>query len=243
MKADPAAQRKLLDLAGIDAELARLAHRRATLPELAALTAAELAVRAAKDKLVEVGTAAGDLDREIRRLERDVDGVRTRTARDHQLLTTAAAKQAVDLQHELETLAKRQAVLEDEQLELMEQREAVGGDVSHSEVVLATAEQEVDAVVARRDTAFADIDAAHAGRSRDRSAATASLPADLLTAYDTRRARHGVGAAALVARRCQACRIELDNTSLSELRAAPADAIVHCEECGVILVRTVESGL
>ena len=30
---------------------------------------------------------------------------------------------------------------------------------------------------------------------------------------------------------------------MSELRAAPADEIVHCEECGVILVRTPESGL
>lgn len=243
MKAEPTVQRRLLDLAATDAELARLAHRRAALPELAQLTAAELAVRAAKDKLVEVETSAGDLDREIRRLERDVDGVRTRTARDHALLTTAAAKQAVDLQHELETLGRRQAVLEDEQLELMEQREAVGGDIAYAQVVLATAEQEVDVVVGRRDTAFADIDAAHAGRGRDRAAMTAGLPAELLTAYDVRRARHGVGAAALVARRCQACRLELDNTSLAELRAAPADAIVHCEECGVILVRTVESGL
>jgi hypothetical protein len=30
---------------------------------------------------------------------------------------------------------------------------------------------------------------------------------------------------------------------LSELRAAPADEIVYCAECGVILVRTPDSGL
>ena len=51
------------------------------------------------------------------------------------------------------------------------------------------------------------------------------------------------GAAALLQRRCQACRLELDRTALSELRAAPSDEIVYCEECGVILVRTPESGL
>jgi len=31
--------------------------------------------------------------------------------------------------------------------------------------------------------------------------------------------------------------------SLAALRAAPSDEIVYCEECGVILVRTPESGL
>ena len=185
MKADPAVQRRLLDLAEIDAELTRLAHRRRNLPEHAELTDAEAAVRTAKDKLVEVETAAGDLDRDIRRIERDVDGVRARTERDNKMLTGAGigAKQASDLQHELETLARRQSVLEDEQLEIMEQREAIGADVDHSRAAL------------------------------------------------------------LLQRRCQACRLELDRTAISELRAAPDDEVVHCEECGVILVRTKESGL
>ncbi len=101
MKADPAVQRRLLDLAEVDAELSRLAHRRRTLPEVAELAVAEAAVRTAKDKLVEVETQAGDLDRDIRRIERDVEGVRTRTERDNQLLAGSgiAAKQAADLRH------------------------------------------------------------------------------------------------------------------------------------------------
>jgi predicted nucleic acid-binding Zn-ribbon protein len=32
-------------------------------------------------------------------------------------------------------------------------------------------------------------------------------------------------------------------TAIAELKAAPADDLVHCEECGVILVRTEASGL
>jgi predicted nucleic acid-binding Zn-ribbon protein len=245
VKADPAVQRRLLDLAEVDAELSRLAHRRRNLPEHAELTAAETAVREAKDKLVEVETAAGDLDRDIRRIERDVEGVRARTERDNQLLAGAgiSAKQAADLQHELETLARRQSVLEDEQLEIMEQREAVGADVEHSRVVLATAEQELSAVTERRDNALVDIDTSEAGRRRAREEVLATLPADVVAVYERRREQRGVGAAALVARRCQACRLELDRTALAELKAAPADDIVHCEECGVILVRTEASGL
>jgi predicted nucleic acid-binding Zn-ribbon protein len=245
MKAEPQVQQRLLDLADVDAELTRLAHRRRTLPEHATLAAAETAVRTAKDKLVETEAAAGDLDRDIRRLERDVDAVRARAQRDNALLAGAgiSAKQAADLQHELDTLARRQAVLEDEQLEVMEQREAIGVDVEHSRSLLAAAEREVSEIAERRDTEVADIDAAEAGRRRARAEAVAQLPADLLAGYDRRREQRGVGAALLQQRRCQACRLELDRTALSELRAAPADEIVYCAECGVILVRTPDSGL
>jgi predicted nucleic acid-binding Zn-ribbon protein len=245
VKADPAVQRRLLDLAEVDAELTRLAHRRRTLPEHAALTEAEEAVRAGKDKLVEVETAAGDLDRDIRRIERDVEGVRARTERDNTMLASAGigAKQATDLQHELETLARRQSVLEDEQLEIMEQREAVGVDVEHSRGALAAAEQELTAITERRDTALADIDAAEAGRRRAREEVVATVPADVLAVYERRRESRGIGAAALLQRRCQACRLELDRTAIAELRAAAPDELVRCEECGVILVRTKESGL
>lgn len=245
MKAEPAVQRRLLGLAEVDAELNRLAHRRRTLPEHAELTEAETAVRTSKDKLIAVETVAGDLDRDIRRLERDVEGVRARTDRDNTLLAGAGvgAKQASELQHELETLARRQGVLEDEQLEVMEQREAVGVDVDHARGEVAAAEQELAGITERRDTALKDIDASADGRSRDRTSIAADIPADLLTAYERRREQRGTGAAALVARRCQACRLELDRTALGALRAAPADEIVYCEECGVILVRSNESGL
>jgi predicted nucleic acid-binding Zn-ribbon protein len=245
MKADPAVQRRLLDLAEADGELARLAHRRRTMPEHAQLVEAESAVRAAKDKLIAVETTAGDLDRDIRRLERDVDGVRARAERDNTLLAGAGigARQATELQHELETLARRQTVLEDEELEVMEQREAVGVDVEHSRSELAAAEQAVGEIVERRDSALADIDAAETGRRRDRGEIAMNLPADLLVLYDKRREQRGTGAAVLLQRRCQACRLELDRTALAALRAAPSDEVVFCEECGVILVRTPESGL
>ena len=245
MKADPAVQRRLLDLAGVDGELARLTHRRRTLPEHAALTAAETAVRRAKDALVEIETRAGDLDRDIRRLERDVEAVQARTDRDQKILAGAGvgAKQANDLQHELDTLARRQGVLEDEQLEVMEQREAVGMDVAHAQRVLIEAEHEQGAVAERRDTALLDIDSAEAGRRRERERVVATLPADLLAEYDRRRARSGTGAALLRERRCGACRLELDRTALAALRAAPPDEVMHCEECGTVLVRTAESGL
>ncbi|MBP2369177.1 zinc ribbon domain-containing protein [Pseudonocardia parietis] len=239
MKADPTAQAKLLQLAEVDAELGRLAHRRKTLPEHQQLAEAEQRVRDAQDAVVRAETRAGDLDRDIARLERDVEGVRSRVERDRSLLSGSGvnAKQATELQHELDTLARRQGVLEEEQLEIMEEREAVGVELDHAAGERKTAEDEVAEVTGRRDTVVADLDASRTGRDRARGELVAVLPADLLADYERLRARGQVGAGALSESRCGACRLELDRTFLSQIRGKPADDVAHCEECGAILVR------
>ncbi|MBW0105253.1 zinc ribbon domain-containing protein [Pseudonocardia sp. KRD291] len=245
MKADVAAQTRLLELAGVDAEIGRLEHRRRTLPEHAELAEAEKDVQAAKDAVVRAETQAGDLDRDIRRIERDVEGVRARTEKDQAMLAGSGvgAKQATELQHELDTLARRQGVLEDEQLEIMEQREAVGMDLQHAQRTLAEAEGAVAAVTERRDTAVADLDAARTGRDRARAELAPTVPEDLMADYQRRREGGKVGAGLLREARCGACRLELDRTFLSQVRGTAPDEVVHCEECGAILVRTKESGL
>ncbi|RZT85322.1 hypothetical protein EV383_2186 [Pseudonocardia sediminis] len=245
MKADVAAQTRLLELAGVDAEIGRLDHQRRTLPEHAELAEAEKSVQSAKDAVVKAETQAGDLDRDIRRIERDVEGVRARTEKDQALLAGSGigARQASELQHELDTLARRQGVLEDEQLDIMEQREAVGMDLQHAQRTLDEAEGAVAAVTERRDTAVADLDAARAGRDRAREGLLPMVPEDLLADYQRRREGGKVGAGLLREARCGACRLELDRTFLSQVRGKPADEVVHCEECGAILVRTKESGL
>ncbi|ALE81545.1 Zn-ribbon protein [Pseudonocardia sp. AL041005-10] len=239
MKADPTAQAKLVTLAEVDAEIGRLTHRRSTLPELAQLDEAEQRVRAARDALVRAETRAGDLDRDIARLERDIDGVRARTERDHTLLAGSGitAKQATELQHELDTLARRQGVLEDEQLGIMEEREAVGIELDHARGELSEAETAVGEVTAKRESAEGDIDATRAGRDRARTEVVAALPADLLADYERIRAGGRVAAGQLRESRCGACRLELDRTFLGQVRTAAADEVVHCEECGAILVR------
>ena len=86
MKADPFIQARLLTLADADADMTRLAHRRANLPEAAA--AKDLAARsqAAKDAAAAALINLDDLARDVRKLEADVELVRTRIARDDSLL-------------------------------------------------------------------------------------------------------------------------------------------------------------
>ena len=245
MKVDPAVQRRLLDLAEVDAELTRIEHRRRTLPETAEITEGEQTLRVKKDALVAVETTLGDLNRDAKRQEDEIDSVRTREDRDRKLLKdrNVASKQLIDLEHELETLARRQSALEDDLLELMERREAVELDVARSGAELDEAEKHLAELRERRDATLAELDGTEARRAADRAKLAGEFPADLLALYDRVREQKGTGAALLRARRCGACRLELDRTAISHIRTAAADEVVRCDECGAILIRTGESGL
>jgi uncharacterized protein len=245
VKAEPAVQRQLLDLAEVDAELARVAHRRRNLPELAEITEAEKRLRERRDALVAAQTTASDLEREVSKQEREIESVRARAERDRKLMESGSvsAKQLADLERELETLARRQSVLEDDQLELMERKEAVDADVQRTAAEVDKAEQELADAQRRRDEALADLDTTQARREADRKNLVPKLPENLLALYERVRAHKGIGAALLKSRRCGACQLELDRSSIAEIKAAPDDEVVQCENCDAILVRTPESGL
>lgn len=246
MNADSAAQRRLLDLADADAELDRAAHRRRSLPELAEIEQAERELRAGRDSLVASETIASDLDREIRKLEAEIDQVRAREDRDRGLMDSgsiSSGKQLEDLEHELATLQRRQGVLEDDLLEVMEQREATDADLARSRTALADVEQRLADATRRRDEALADLETTDARRTAEREALVGQLPEDLLALYERIRAQKGIGAAPLRQRRCGACRLELDRTAIGRIRDAAPDAVLRCDECGVVLVRVADSGL
>ncbi|MBE7187935.1 zinc ribbon domain-containing protein [Jatrophihabitans endophyticus] len=245
MNADPAVQLRLLDLQAADTSLAQLAHRRRSLPELAAITEHRGRLTGLEGAVVDAQTTIADIELEQRRLENDVDTVRTRTGKDQARLQAGGLppRELSGLEHEIATLARRQSTLEDELLEVMER-----GETAADELRVATAARdevldEMHALEARRDEAFGEIDAAVAGRTPEREAVAAALPADLLALYEKSRSQGGTGAALLRQRRCEGCRIEASGSELSALRKAEPDAVVRCENCRAILVRTAESGL
>lgn len=246
VNADPAAQRRLLDLAAVDAELTRAVHRRRSLPELAEIAQIDKALQSARDSLVAAETTASDLDRDIRKLEAEIDQVRAREVRDRGLLDSgsiSSGKQLEDLQHELETLRRRQTVLEDDLLEVMEQREATDTDLTKGRAGLADIEQRHLDATGRRDAALGELESIELHGNQERRTLIGGLPTELVTLYERIRARNGTGAALLRAGRCGACQLELDRTAIGHLRDASPDEVVRCEECGVVLVRTPESGL
>jgi predicted nucleic acid-binding Zn-ribbon protein len=240
-------QWRLLDLQALDSKLDQLAHRRRSLPEHAA--ADDLGARAAKvrDLLVAAQTEESDIAREQGKAEADVDQVRARADRDQQRLHSGqvgSPKELESLQHEIQSLARRQSDLEDTVLEIMERLESAQARVAELTTDRERLETELAETGQRRDAQCAEIDGEAETVRAERAALAGALPADLVTLYEKVRDQHdGVGAAALRQRRCEGCRLELSPTDLQRIRLAPDDAVLRCEECRRILVRTSESGL
>jgi predicted nucleic acid-binding Zn-ribbon protein len=247
VKALAADQLRLLDLQAIDLSIDQLAHRRRTLPEHAEIEKTSGALAELRDELTSAESVVENLDRKIRQLENEVEQVRTRADRDRQRMTSGAvgaAKELERLQHEVDTLDARQSALEDDELALMEERETADATRAEVQTRFDAVTEALAAVELRRDTLQSEIDADIAARAAEREPLAATIPADLLALYEKLRAPGGgIGAAALRARRCGGCRIELYGTALIEARGADEDEVIRCEECRRILVRTAESGL
>jgi predicted nucleic acid-binding Zn-ribbon protein len=246
VKADHFDQQKLLALADEDVALTQLAHRRRTMPEAAAAEAAAGSEREQSAQLVRAETEARDLEREVKRLEADVDVVRQRAARDQQRIDTGSlpAKEVTALQHELESLARRQGDLEDQELELMERQEAADAALAAAREGETRARAERERAEQLRDDALADIADATERHEKARADVAGGIPESLLSLYDRIRTQTGTtGAALLKARQCQGCRIELNGRELAAVRGTDPHEVVRCENCGRILVRNAESGL
>ncbi|MCZ7460565.1 MULTISPECIES: zinc ribbon domain-containing protein [unclassified Streptomyces] len=247
MNAAPADQIRLLDVQALDVRLSQIAHKRKSLPEHAELESLNKDLSQLRDLLVAAQTEESDCAREQTKAEQDVDQVRQRSVRDQQRLDSGAItspKDLENLQKEIASLAKRQGDLEDVVLEVMERRESAQERVAELTERVSSVQAKVDDATARRDAAFEQLDGESASVGKEREVVAGSVPADLMKLYEKLREQQGgVGAARLYQRRCEGCHIELNITELNEVRAAAPDAVVRCENCRRILVRTSESGL
>ncbi len=173
--------------------------------------------------------------------------MRQRATRDQGRLDSGAVTSPKDLeslQREIASLAKRQGDLEDVVLEVMERRESAQERVTELTRRLDSVQAKVADAESRRGARLEEIDAEGFTAAKEREVVAASVPADLLGLYDRLRGQSGgVGAAKLYQKRCEGCRLELNITELNEVRSAPADEVVRCENCRRILVRTPDSGL
>jgi predicted nucleic acid-binding Zn-ribbon protein len=187
-----------------------------------------------------------DLTRAQRKADEDVEQVKARRTRDQRRLDEGAvgAKDAGRLQHEIVSLDRRIRELEDVELEVMEQLETAQKELAARRRELADLDARAAELTAARDQRLGRLREEAATVTRDRSAAAAGMPAELLALYERlREQKNGVGAAHLRSRRCGGCSLELNSAELAGIAKLPPDEVVRCEECSRILVRTGESGL
>lgn len=240
MKADPAAQQELLQLAEHDTRTSQLTHQQKALPEHARI--AELMGERGQllEDYTQAETELSDLQRELKKAEADIEPVRARRVRDQERVDSGAVtdpKALRGLLEEIEHLGRRIGDLEEAELEVMEaadiaqkrfamiaeRRTAIEGDIR---ALMRTRDEQVKALAGQAEVV-----------AQARAAVAQGLPAALVAKYDKVAANRGTGAAQLVQRRCTGCRLDIDAAELRAIEAAPADEVVTCDECGRILVR------
>ena len=145
MLADPVDQRRLLTLADLDSELARVQHTARTLPQHAAIAELMANRQTAGDELVASDTEVEDLGAAVRKAEADLLPVRSRLERERQRIadgSVADAKILRSLTEEVEHVQRRIAELEDVELELMGQLE----DATDRRDKVAAAKEQIEVI-------------------------------------------------------------------------------------------------
>jgi hypothetical protein len=237
MKALPAMQALLLDVADFDLEIARGQQEVARLlqGQHIALLRDELVV--VNEEYLALRNAEENLEQEIRKVSVDLESVEKRIAHDQVLLNASASTKDIDgIEHELRSLHQRKSDLEDTELGLLEELDAVkasriGSEAKKTNAAAALNDQEssVEALLVKARSSLSL-------SQQQRAAKVALLPAELSAVYE-RLASRGVAAARLSARDCGACRIALTAAAYDDVVATPADEIATCPNCQAILIR------
>jgi predicted nucleic acid-binding Zn-ribbon protein len=217
----------------------QLRHRRAHLPERALLGGIEGELGRLAVERRDLSERRDALAVEQSRREDEVATCeRKRADLERKLSAATVPREAQALSSEIDGLKARQSSLEDELLELMEAAEPI--DARLAEIAAESAGHDERALSARAALAAAEaeLDQELATEAAARAAAAASIGAAALGTYEKMRAKlGGVAVATLDHKRCTGCNLTLSTRELEALRAAPADELVTCEQCGRILVR------
>ncbi len=231
----------------LDARADLLRHQRASLPQLAEISELQASRSELEDQARDLRIVVDDLTVEQKKVDADVEQVKTRRKRDQDRVDQGLITNPKDLermQHEMVSLERRITSLEDDELEIMGRLEDAQRDLDGVTARIAAADERLAELTAARDEKAVGIDASLAELVGQREAAVEGLPDDLLALYEKlRNNRRGVGAAELRQRRCTGCQLSIDNAEIEVIRKAPSDLVIRCEECSRILVRTAESGL
>lgn len=238
MKADPFDQLALLSLQDVDLRLARVRRGKSRAVSARAVADQEARVAAVHRELVAARTRGQDLQRAIAKSETETARVRVRLARDQEMADSgASARVQREVEHELSSLTRRVAELEEIELQLLEEADQV------AEQIRALEEREADETQALVAARAEDSSGAEEARSEEqelvaeRARVAESIPAELMTHYEPLGRGLPVAVAALTGDQCGGCRLQLPPREVAEVMAEPVDAVIHCEECGCMLVR------
>lgn len=232
---------RLLELQDHDTTVDQLRHRRGHLPEHSELAEVEQRMADARSRLSEPATQLAEVAARQEVLEREVATAEARiTEIDKRLYggSVTASRELQAMAAEVDALKGRQSALEDDVLAAMEEAEPLAAEVGEIEAELAGAAARAETLREAIAAAQAGIDEELAGVEAERADLARQVPDALRTTYEKLRQKlGGTGAARLAGTSCSGCHLTLPATEIARIKAAPADELIFCDQCGRILVR------
>ena len=231
----------LLDVQAHDTTADQLRHRRAHLPDRAALAELDARRRDHAERLAEAVARQADANRREARLDEQVGAMDQRVIDIERRMYSGevtATRDLLAMTGEITAIKSRRSGLDDEVLAVMEEGESLAGELGELEAEGRRLEEERATLLAAISAAEAVIDQELAEVAARSNASVGDVPADVLAVYEALRAKlGGVGAARLVGTSCTGCHLTLPAAEVARIKREPADAVVLCDQCGRILVR------
>lgn len=231
---------ELLELQKLDSIIDRLTARLHNLPEQAELDTL-------LDRQGRLEAQVGELEAQVdevagrqRKLDTEIDNIGRKIAHEEARLNSGdvgSPREMASIGAEIESLKRRRTRFEDEDLEVMEEREELEKQLKGLREQLDGMQPQVAEAITRRDAAGGQVREELERAKERRQGWIPRIKPDLLAYYeDLRKAKGGVGAAALQGSMCLGCHMQLPAQEVVRVRAS--EGLVRCDECGRILVVT-----
>ncbi|MDQ4144841.1 MAG: C4-type zinc ribbon domain-containing protein [Actinomycetota bacterium] len=235
---DLSALQRLLEIQDHDSAIARLTHRKSTLPEARRLSEVRGQLEELQADLEIAQKQAQEVTREQDRLEGEIQILEQKLTREeHRLFSGGVSnpKELSSLQAEVAMLKKKRSELEDGLLEVMVQREDAVSTEDRLRSEHADASKEAETLTLTVEKLRAELDVELDGHQKARTELLPGVPEDILKLYEQiRSSKGGVGVARLRGGTCEGCHTELPAQEVERLKAE--GGLQRCDNCRRILV-------
>lgn len=239
--ASPESLEHLLQIQDRDKSIAALRHQKSNLPERQEIADLLEALSTLQKKKDFVSKELISKEDDQQRLEDEVNAIEERVSEQEANLYSgevSAIKDLQAIQGDIAGLQERKRLVEDQIIAVMEQIEPLKTLFDQLEIEEKTnTEQQAEleaALLGKEQSIEKQIEDVEAERSE---LALDTSPA-LLEIYEKIRKQSGnIAVAQLNGMTCKGCHLDLPAVEVDRLKKLPPDQLVHCEECGCILVR------
>ena len=239
--ASPESLEHLLQIQDRDKAIAALRHQKSNLPERQEIADLLEALSTLQKKKDFVSKELISKEDDQQRLEDEVNAIEERVSEQEANLYSgevSAIKDLQAIQGDIAGLQERKRLVEDQIIVVMEQIEPLKTLFDQLEIEEKTnteQQAELEAALLRKEQSIEkqieDVEAERSELALDTSPA-------LLEIYEKIRKQSGnIAVAQLNGMTCKGCHLDLPAVEVDRLKKLPPDQLVHCEECGCILVR------